>query len=78
MPIQRCKLKNGKQGWRWGSTGTCYASKEMAQKKSGHFVEGINKGMIKIPPLPKEYHGKKPPTKRKPRKGIWESRGSSR
>jgi hypothetical protein len=34
MPIQKCKLKNGKQGWKWGKKGKCYLSKKQAQKQA--------------------------------------------
>lgn len=33
MPIMRCKLKNGKQGYKWGKSGKCYASREKAIKQ---------------------------------------------
>ncbi len=26
MPVQRCQ-KNGRRGWKWGSTGTCYVGR---------------------------------------------------
>lgn len=26
MPVQRC-TKNGKRGWKWGSSGTCYTGR---------------------------------------------------
>ena len=32
MPIQRCTI-NGKQGWKWGSSGKCYISKASAEKQ---------------------------------------------
>jgi len=33
MPIQRCKLKNGKQGWKWGSKGRCYPTRSKAENQ---------------------------------------------
>jgi len=34
MPIQKCTLKSGKQGWKWGSKGKCYANRGQAEKQS--------------------------------------------
>lgn len=34
MPIQSCTQKNGKKGWKWGSKGKCYPTKEQAQKQA--------------------------------------------
>lgn len=31
MPLQRC-TKNGKSGWRWGSSGACYPGKDGKRK----------------------------------------------
>lgn len=38
MPIKKCKLPNGKQGWKWGDKGKCYSSKKKAgeQAKAAH------------------------------------------
>jgi len=33
MPIQRCTLKTGKKGWKWGKSGKCYRTKEAAKKQ---------------------------------------------
>jgi len=33
MPIQKCKLKSGKQGWKWGKSGKCYSSRAGAEKQ---------------------------------------------
>jgi hypothetical protein len=33
MPIVKCKLPNGKMGYKWGKSGKCYASKEKAAKQ---------------------------------------------
>jgi|3_EtaG_2_1085321.scaffolds.fasta_scaffold02480_4 hypothetical protein len=33
MPLQRCELKGGKKGWKWGKSGTCYSTKEGARKQ---------------------------------------------
>jgi len=34
MPIQRCTLKGGKKGWKYGKSGKCYASKSSAQRQA--------------------------------------------
>ena len=34
MPIQECKLPNGKKGYKWGKSGKCYSSKSSAQKQA--------------------------------------------
>ena len=34
MPIQRCKLKNGRQGWKRGSKGKCYSTRSQAEKQA--------------------------------------------
>ena len=34
MPIQRCSLKSGKKGWKWGKSGKCYASRTGAEKQA--------------------------------------------
>jgi hypothetical protein len=34
MPIQSCKLPNGKQGYKWGKSGKCYASRASAEKQA--------------------------------------------
>jgi hypothetical protein len=34
MPIQRCELPGGSQGWRWGAHGHCYATREEAEKQA--------------------------------------------
>lgn len=41
MPLERCK-KDGKSGWRWGSSGTCYTGKDGKKRalKQGVAVEG--------------------------------------
>lgn len=33
MPIVKCKLPNGKVGYKWGKSGKCYASKDKALKQ---------------------------------------------
>ena len=33
MPIKKCKMKNGKSGYRWGNSGKCYGAKEQAVKQ---------------------------------------------
>ena len=33
MPIQRCNLKSGKKGWKWGKSGKCYPTRERALKQ---------------------------------------------
>ena len=33
MPFKRCKLKNGKLGWKWGEHGKCYPTKKQAEKQ---------------------------------------------
>ncbi|MDY0291938.1 MAG: hypothetical protein RBR02_06350 [Desulfuromonadaceae bacterium] len=33
MPFMKCKLPNGKQGWKWGNSGKCYATKGQADKQ---------------------------------------------
>jgi hypothetical protein len=33
MPIQRCTLKGGKKGWKWGSSGKCYPNKSQAERQ---------------------------------------------
>jgi len=27
MPVQRCTLKTGKKGWKWGKSGKCYSTR---------------------------------------------------
>jgi hypothetical protein len=34
MPIQECKLKSGKKGWKWGSKGKCYSTRKQAENQS--------------------------------------------
>jgi len=34
MPIKRCKLKKGKQGWKWGDGGKCYPTRKQAEKQA--------------------------------------------
>jgi len=34
MPIQRCTLKGGKKGWKYGKSGKCYAKKASAQRQA--------------------------------------------
>ena len=38
MPIQKCKLKSGKPGWKWGKSGKCYSKRDDAlnQMKAIH------------------------------------------
>ena len=38
MPIQKCKLKSGKSGWKWGKSGKCYSKRDDAlnQMKAIH------------------------------------------
>jgi hypothetical protein len=44
MPIQKCKLKNGKSGWKWGSKGKCYPNKKQAEKQaSAAYASGYKK-----------------------------------
>jgi len=33
MPIKRCTLPSGKQGWKYGDKGKCYAVKSDAEKQ---------------------------------------------
>jgi hypothetical protein len=33
MPIQKCKLKGGKSGWKWGKSGKCYSKRSDALKQ---------------------------------------------
>ena len=33
MPVQKCTLKNGKKGWKYGKSGKCYASKSAANRQ---------------------------------------------
>lgn len=33
MPLQKCVLPNGKQGWKWGKSGKCYSSKSGAERQ---------------------------------------------
>jgi len=45
MPIQRCKLKSGKKGWKWGSKGKCYPSKKQAEaQQRAAYAAGYGKG----------------------------------
>jgi hypothetical protein len=44
MPIQRCKLKSGKQGWKWGKNGKCYSSKASVKKQMGAIYASGYKG----------------------------------
>lgn len=34
MPIQRCTLPGGGQGWKWGSSGKCYPTRAGAEKQA--------------------------------------------
>ena len=34
MPIKRCKLSNGKKGWKWGNKGKCYFSRKKAEEQA--------------------------------------------
>tara|TARA_R110000765_G_scaffold356262_2_gene446433 strand:+ start:432 stop:569 length:138 start_codon:yes stop_codon:yes gene_type:complete len=44
MPVQRCQLKNGKKGWKWGSKGKCYPTKAQANKQAkAAYASGYNK-----------------------------------
>ena len=38
MPIQRCKLSGGGQGWKWGKSGKCHKTRDGAlnQMKAIH------------------------------------------
>jgi len=38
MPIQKCKLKSGKSGWKWGKSGKCHSKRSDAlnQMKAIH------------------------------------------
>ncbi len=40
MPILRCRLPNGKLGYKQGKKGKCYASKEKASKLALRIREG--------------------------------------
>lgn len=31
MPVKRCQ-KNGKKGWKWGDSGTCYVGSDAKSK----------------------------------------------
>jgi len=33
MPIMRCRLKSGKQGYKWGSSGKCFPTREQALRQ---------------------------------------------
>ena len=34
MPIQRCTLKTGKKGWKWGKSGKCYSTRDGAERQA--------------------------------------------
>ncbi len=34
MPIQKCKLPDGGDGWQWGNSGKCYADRADAEKQA--------------------------------------------
>ena len=34
MPIKKCTLKSGGQGWKWGDKGKCYPLKSQAEKQA--------------------------------------------
>ena len=34
MPIQRCTLKTGKKGWKWGKSGKCYPTRAGAETQA--------------------------------------------
>jgi hypothetical protein len=34
MPIQRCTLKTGKKGWKWGKSGKCYSTRAGAERQA--------------------------------------------
>lgn len=44
MPLMKC-VKNGKSGWKWGSSGTCYIGKTGKTKaaKQGAAIEASKK-----------------------------------
>ena len=33
MPMQRCTLKNGKQGWKYGKSGKCHSTRAAAERQ---------------------------------------------
>jgi hypothetical protein len=50
MPIQPC-VKNGKQGYKWGKSGTCYTGKNAKQKALAQmraiYAQGYKENIIK-------------------------------
>lgn len=54
MPLTRCSLKNGGQGWKWGESGTCYPSKKQAQRQAaaayanGYVKKGLGNPVSKF------------------------------
>lgn len=45
MPIQRCTLKGGKKGWKYGESGKCYATKSGAERQAKAIhASGYKKG----------------------------------
>jgi len=44
MPIQRCNLKSGKKGWKWGKSGKCYPTRERALKQMRAIKASQHKG----------------------------------
>jgi len=34
MPIKRCTLPNGEQGFKWGDSGKCYAKRTDAERQA--------------------------------------------
>lgn len=45
MPIMKCKLPNGKMGYKWGKSGKCYASKAAAEKQGKAIKASENKAL---------------------------------
>lgn len=75
MPIQRCSLPGGGQGWQWGNSGKCYPTREGAEKQAqaayanGYTEKNVTASAVHVPTaLGNESMVADKPKKPKPKK----------